>query len=65
MSEVLESLRTTKGYGIRPSPSVWVRFAMYRPDTASLGTVQLAVTGQLPQSTRPVFLVVQLAGAVV
>jgi hypothetical protein len=36
---------------------------MYRPDTASLGTVQLAVTGQLPQSTRPTeLLVVQLAG---
>jgi hypothetical protein len=36
---------------------------MYRPDTASLGTAQVAVTGQLPQSTSPVLLlVVQLAG---
>ncbi len=27
---------------------------MYRPETASAGTVHVAVTGQLPQSTRPV-----------
>jgi hypothetical protein len=54
MSEWLDSLRTTNGYGMYPSLSVWSRMARYTPDTASDGTVQLAVVAQLPQSTRPV-----------
>src|SRR6478752_6948893 len=62
MSEWLASLRTTNGYGITPLPSVWSKFAMYRPDTASLGIWEDGVTGQLPQSTRPVLLVLQLSG---
>lgn len=63
MSEWLESLRTTNGYGMTPLPSAWSRLATYRPDTASDGTLHVAVTGQLPQSTSPVAgLVVQLRG---
>ena len=54
MSEWLASLRTTNGMRLLPPVSLRTRWAMYKPDTAVLGTVHEADTAQLPQSMSPV-----------
>ena len=54
MSEWLASLRTTNGIRLLPPVSLRTRWAMYKPDTAVLGTVHEADTAQLPQSMSPV-----------
>ena len=54
MSEWLASLRTTNGMRLLPPVSLRTRWAMYRPDTAVLGTAHEADTAQLPQSMSPV-----------
>src|SRR5215472_13612723 len=54
MGDVLELFLTTNGTVISPLLLVCPRSAMYTPDTALAGTVQLKVVVQLPQSTRPV-----------
>ncbi len=54
MSEWLASLRTTNGIRLSPPVSLRTRWAMYKPDTALLGTVHEADTAQLPQSISPV-----------
>src|SRR5215475_7219116 len=54
MSEWLESLRTTNGMRLLPPVSLRTKWAMYKPDTAVLGTAHDADTAQLPQSMSPV-----------
>src|SRR5215475_16034350 len=54
MSEWLESLRTTNGMRLLPPVSLRTKWAMYKPDTALLGTAHEADTAQLPQSMSPV-----------
>ena len=62
MSEWLASLRTTNGIWLSPPVSLRTRWAMYRPDTAVVGTVHEADTAQLPQSISPVAAVSCQAG---
>ena len=53
MSAASASSRTTKMIWLSPPVSLRVRWAMYTPETAVLGTVHERVTAQLPQSIRP------------
>src|SRR4249919_1440307 len=54
MSEWPASLRTTNGMRLPAPVLLRTRWAIYKPDTAVLGTVHEADTAQLPQSMSPV-----------
>jgi hypothetical protein len=62
MADVLESFRTTNGMWLEPPVSARVTFAKYIPDTAVVGTGQVAETAQFPQSIKAVAESVMHAG---